>query len=287
VVQLLEEEMLNPIHLRRIVESALMEDIGSGDLTTNLIAQGEEIVAEILAKDNGILAGIGVAEQTFKIIQEGIRFDAIKRDGSPIRMEQLVARVQGCAIGILTGERVALNFLQRMSGVATATSRFVKVAKPYGVKILDTRKTIPGLRALDKYAVRIGGGYNHRFELSSGVLIKENHIKVAGGIRRAVERVKKGAPHTLKIEVETQSLEEVKEALGAGVDIIMLDNMKLEEMEEAVRIIKSSGGGPLIEVSGKLDELEIERIVQLEINFISIGAITHSARAIDFSLEVV
>lgn len=277
---------LSPIQVREVVERALMEDIGSGDLTTNLISQGEKVSAEIVAKEDGILAGISIAEQTFKTLDEEVKFHPLQRDGSTIKVGECVAKIQGYAAGILIGERVALNFLQRMSGVATATSRLVKLAEPYGVKILDTRKTMPCLRSLDKYAVRIGGGYNHRFDLSGGILIKENHIKVAGGIGKAVERVRRGMPHTLKIEVETQSLEEVKEALDAEVDIIMLDNMKVEEVEEAVGIIRSSsGGGPLIEVSG-IEEREIERIVRLKIDFISIGAITHSAPAIDFSLKV-
>ncbi len=267
-----------------IIERALQEDIGSGDLTsTALFSEDAQAKAVILAKQEGVIAGLPVAERVFKHLDENLRWEAKKQDGGRVSSGELVVELEGDLQAILMGERTALNFLQRMSGIATLTARFVEAVLSFPVKILDTRKTAPGLRVLDKYAVKVGGGSNHRFGLYDGVLIKENHIKAAGGITKAVSQVRQSVPPTVKIEVEVNSLKEVEEALQAEVDIIMLDNMSIKDIEKAVRLIDRRA---LVEASGGVTLENVREIAATGVDFISVGALTHSVKALDLSLEV-
>lgn len=271
------------IQYKDIVAKALAEDLGQGDVTTGSIFAGEEGGALIVAKEAGILAGLPVAEEVFAQVDSRIRFRALSRDGERIRAGEQVALLEGPLSGILIGERVALNFLQRMSGIATATRAAVDRIAGTKAKITDTRKTTPGLRVLEKYAVRLGGGVNHRFSLGDLVLIKDNHIQGAGSIREAVARVRRRLSFPLKIEVEVETLEEVKEALDCGVDIIMLDNMATEQMAEAVRLI---GGRALVEASGGITEERLLEVAAAGVDFISLGYLTNRATSLDFSLTL-
>lgn len=269
----------------QIIENALREDIGEGDITTNLLFSDDiPCKAIILAKEEGVLAGLPIAERVFRKLDTGIICDEKKRDGEKIEPNQVLAQIFGSQRAILTGERVALNFIQRLSGIATLTSRFVKAVEGLSVKILDTRKTAPGLRILDKYAVSVGGGTNHRFGLYDGVLIKDNHIKFAGGISRAVRVIRERVAPGMKIEVEASTLDEVKEAIEAGADIIMVDNMNVEDIKKAVGLID---GRALIEASGGVTLENIRHIAETGIDFISVGLLTHSTRALDIALYVV
>jgi len=268
--------------LQRIIMAALQEDIGTGDVTTRATVDPATISrAELVAKEDFVLAGIHVAEQVFKTLDPEIAFDALIEDGQSVKRGDVLAWVKGPAALLLQGERVALNLLQRMSGIATLTASFVQEVEETGATIVDTRKTMPGLRVLDKYSVRAGGGTNHRTALYDGVLIKENHIVAAGGIATAVERARKEIPHTLKIEVETSSLEEVAEALAAGADIILLDNMGLKQLEDAVALID---GKAEAEASGGVNLETVRAIAETGVNLISVGALTHSARSVDISM---
>lgn len=272
------------IMVDELIERALAEDIGTGDITTNSIVPTEAITrAYIHAKENGFLVGVQVAEAVFKRLSPEIEFKACKKDGQIINKGDIIAEISGSARVILTGERLALNLLQRLSGVATKTAHLVEMLTYYNTKIVDTRKTTPGLRALEKYAVRMGGGHNHRFGLYDGVLIKDNHIKVAGGIQKAVAMARQKAPHTLKIEVEVEDLEGLQAALEARADIIMLDNMDLATMKQAVELV---AGRALLEASGGMDENNILEVAKTGVDIISVGAITHSAKALDISLDI-
>ncbi len=278
---------LDLYQVEKIVENALKEDIGSGDLTTeSLFLEEARGKAVIIFKEEGILAGLPVTGIVFKKLEGGILWEEVKVDGERVGRGQVVAELTGSLRAILKGERTALNFLQRLSGIATLTARFVEAVADFPVKIMDTRKTAPGLRVLDKYAVRVGGGLNHRFGLYDGVIIKENHVRAVGGISKAVESVKKNIPSgiKIKIEVETSTLDEVREALHAQADIIMLDNMPLDMVKEAVSII---GGRALVEVSGGVTLEKVRDIAATGVDFISVGTLTHSPEAIDISLEVV
>jgi nicotinate-nucleotide pyrophosphorylase (carboxylating) len=268
--------------IQTIIRRALAEDLGPGDITTMAaVAPQTEAKAEFLAKEDFVLAGLDVARDTFHLVNPGISFDAFAKDGDDIEKGLVFARLEGSARSLLHGERVALNFMQRMSGIATHTRRFVRALKDTPAVVVDTRKTTPGLRVLEKYAVRVGGGRNHRFNLADGVLIKENHILAAGGIHAAAGKVRKAAPHTLKIEIEVRDLEEVHEALAAGADILLLDNMSPEMVREAVKIIQ---GRALVEVSGGVGLDQIRPLAEAGADFISVGALTHSSRAVDISL---
>ncbi|MBI5874779.1 MAG: carboxylating nicotinate-nucleotide diphosphorylase [Deltaproteobacteria bacterium] len=270
--------------IQDIIETALAEDIGSGDITTMAVVdRNANGSAEIVAKEDIVVAGILIAEAVFKTIDAKIEFKALAEDGDNVRKGAAITAVSGRISAILTGERVALNFLQRLSGIATLTSRFVNNVKGFKVKILDTRKTTPGLRILEKYAVRMGGGFNHRFGLCDAVLIKDNHIAAIGSIAEAVFRAREHAPKDMLIEVEAKNLDEVKEALIAGTDVIMLDNMKPSLMKQAVKII---GKAALIEASGGVNLKNIREIAKTGVDFISVGALTHSAMAVDISLEM-
>jgi len=268
--------------LDRIIENALMEDIHTGDITTQAVVPGKRPMhARLKAKEAMMLAGIDVAARVFHLLDPAITFTAHFSDGDFLEPGAIIAEVVGEASSLLQGERVALNLLQRMCGVATQTAEYVGVVAGTGARVVDTRKTTPGLRMLEKYAVRVGGGINHRTGLYDGILIKENHIAAAGGITAAVCRARAYIPHTLKIEVETETLAEVAEALAAGADIIMLDNMDVAAMREAVALI---GGKALAEASGGVNLETIREIAETGVDIISVGALTHSVRAMDISM---
>jgi nicotinate-nucleotide pyrophosphorylase (carboxylating) len=276
--------MLNLRALDSLIELAFTEDIGIGDITTeSTVPPSQKGLGILQAKSEGIVAGLLVAEQTFRKLDDTLIFRALVKDGDAVTVGASIAEVQGSAKTILTGERTALNFLQRLSGVATLTSKFVKAVADYDVKIVDTRKTTPGWRALQKYAVRIGGGHNHRFGLYDGILIKDNHIVAAGGIHNAVQRAKEAAPHTAKIEVEVETFEQVNEALDAGVDILLLDNMSHDATQQVVQIV---GNRAVTEASGGITLEQVQAVAATGVDFISVGALTHSAMPLDISLDL-
>lgn len=262
----------------------LLEDLGHGDLTT-LLTVPEDLWgrAVILAKEEGVIAGLPVAKEVFFLGDARIAFTALVGEGERVGPGQEVARLEGPLRGILAGERLALNLLQRLSGIATLTRAYVEALAGTKTQVLDTRKTTPGLRALEKYAVRVGGGRNHRYGLFDGILIKENHIRAAGGVAEAVKRAKAGAPHYLKVEVEVGNLAELEEALEAGADLILLDNFPLEEIREAVRRV---GGRVPLEASGNMTLERARAAAEAGVDFVSVGALTHSAKALDLSLLV-
>ena len=267
----------------RIIEAALKEDMPNGDITSESLIPAESISRAIfLAKEDGVLAGIDVAARVFWKIDPKIVFKKDVEDGSAIKAGDTLAQLEGSSISLLKGERTALNFLQRMSGIATLTQRFVRTLEGSKTKILDTRKTTPSLRTLEKYAVTMGGGTNHRLNLSDMVLIKDNHLKIVGSIAEAVKRARDRVGRGIKIEVETTSLEEVKEAVHAGADMIMLDNMAPDKMREVVRWVK--GRVPL-EASGNVTLSTLKEISASGVDFISVGELTHSYRSLDISLE--
>ena len=268
---------------RPLIDLALAEDVGPGDITTQAtIPEGATGEAVILAKAHGVLAGLPVAAEVFRRVDRGIRFEELAQDGEPVAPGDVVARLSGPLRGILTGERVALNFLSHLSGIATLTAEFVTAVAPYRAVILDTRKTTPGWRSLEKYAVRCGGGRNHRLGLYDMVLIKDNHIAACGSIYEAVRRVR-AAGVKVPIEVEVKDLDELAEALSLEVDRILLDNMDLEELREAVRL---AGGKVPLEASGGVTLENVAEVAACGVDFISVGAITHSAPALDLSLEI-
>jgi nicotinate-nucleotide pyrophosphorylase (carboxylating) len=270
--------------LREIVARALAEDIGAGDITTRAtVDDGAICRAQIVAKAGGVVAGLYAAEATFHSLDPAISFQFTAQDGATVQPGMTVARLEGEARAILTGERTALNFLQRMSGIATLAARYVEAVKGTKARIVDTRKTAPGLRLLDKYAVRVGGGVNHRIGLFDGVLIKDNHIRAAGGLGKAVARARETPHHLLKIEVEAQSIAQVEQALAARADVIMLDNMGVQEVRQAVALI---AGRAETEASGGVTLENIRALAESGVDYISVGAITHSAPALDFSLEI-
>lgn len=270
------------IMIDRLIEQALLEDIHTGDITTlAVVPNSRPASARLIAKENMLVAGIDTASRVFATLDQSIKFSALLNDGETALAGAVLATVHGGAAELLMGERVALNLLQRMCGIATITKSFVDAVAGTKARIVDTRKTTPGLRQLEKYAVRVGGGINHRTGLYDGVLIKENHIKAAGGITEAVRRARAYIPHTLKIEIETETLLEVEEALLAGADIIMLDNMTLDEMRTAV--IKIAGKA-LVEASGGVNLQRVRGIADTGVDIISVGALTHSPRAMDISM---
>lgn len=269
--------------LHKIVQQALEEDIGWGDVTTQLTVPIDARARGVfLAKAAGVIAGLDVARTAFEIVEPSTEFQALVQDGDRAVEGAQLAEVSGSARGILTAERVALNFLQRLSGVATLTAMFVDKVQGTGARIVDTRKTTPGLRRLEKYAVRMGGGHNHRFGLSDGILIKDNHISAAGGVKKAVERARRGAPHTLKIQIEVRDLDELHEAISAHADAVLLDNMTPAELRKAVDL---AAGKVILEASGGVSPANVREIAETGVNLISVGALTHSAPALDISLN--
>ena len=266
-----------------ILTRALREDIGTGDITTMSTVEPERrIMGRFVAKEEGILCGTQIAARVFALLDPEVQTRFTIREGERVEKGQVIGTVEGNARSILSGERVALNFLQHLSGIATKTRSLVEQVKGTKAKIADTRKTTPGLRTLEKYAVRIGGGRNHRFHLADGLMIKDNHIKASGGITQAVEAARAAAPHTLKIEVEVESFSQLREALAAGADIIMLDNMSLEDMKKAVEIV---GGRATTEASGNMGDKDLAQVAATGVDVISVGALTHSVKAMDISLK--
>ena len=272
------------IEYEPLVRAALLEDIGPGDITTTLCVRATaQATAWVLAKQPGVIAGLAVAELAFRLLDPDITWEANVQDGARVgEGRTVIATVTGNARALLTAERVALNFTQRLSGIASLTARYVSLVEGTLARIVDTRKTTPGLRALEKYAVRMGGGFNHRLGLYDCVLIKDNHIKAAGGIKNAVAGAKAHIPHTMKIEVEAATLAMVDEALFVGADIILLDNMDTETMRRAVEII---GGRAISEASGNLTEARVAEVAATGVDILSVGALTHSAPALDISLD--
>lgn len=279
--------MLNKDKLQAMIRMWLAEDEGDGDVTSlATVPEQHESIGIIHMKDEGIIAGLEVAEAVFRQVDSSLQFRALTEDGAKVERGDVIARVHGRTRSILTGERLALNLLQRLSGIATKTHAYVKAVEGLPVRLVDTRKTTPGLRMLEKYAVRAGGGHNHRFGLSDAVMIKDNHIKASGGIRAAVVRARQAVPHTMKIEVETESLEQVKEAVDAGVDIIMLDNMPPDQLAEAVQYIKSRSAAIVTEASGGVTLQTIRQIALSGVDVISVGSLTHSVMSLDISLDL-
>ena len=266
-----------------LIKMALQEDISSEDVTTNAVMrnrkQGE---VQLICKQDGIIAGLGVFERVFKLLDETTEVEFYAEDGDEVKNKQLLGVIRGDIRVLLSGERTALNYLQRMSGIATYTHQIAELLKKTKIKLLDTRKTTPNMRIFEKYAVKVGGGYNHRYNLSDGILLKDNHIGAAGSVKKAVEMAKEYAPFVRKIEIETENLEMVKEAVEAGADIIMLDNMTPEVMKEAVKLID---GRAETECSGNVTKENIERLVEVGVDYISSGALTHSSPILDLSLK--
>ncbi|MBO4265249.1 MAG: carboxylating nicotinate-nucleotide diphosphorylase [Clostridia bacterium] len=267
----------------KLIETALREDISNGDITTDAIFDKDaKAHGKYIAKEDGVICGIDVVKRVFEILGGEFEFTPNFKDGDKVKKGDVIAKIKGDARTLLSGERVGLNLLQHLSGIATATSLAVEAVSGTDTKISDTRKTTPGLRLLEKYAVKVGGGSNHRFCLADGVLIKDNHISACGSITKAVEKAKRSVPHTVKIEVEVESLDEVREALAAGADIIMLDNMSNELMAEAVKIIDKKA---ITEASGNMGQKNLFEVAKTGVDIISIGALTHSVRAMDISLK--
>lgn len=265
----------------------LQEDVGAGDITTaTTVPQGHISRAVIHAKQDGILAGLAIAELVFHTVHPDLTFQPIAQEGQKIRKGDIIAEVEGNTHHLLTGERLALNLLQRMSGIATRTREYVDAIQALPVRLVDTRKTTPGHRMLEKYAVRVGGGHNHRFGLYDAVMIKDNHIKAAGGITEAVTSARQQIPHTMTIEVETESIKQVQEALTVGADIIMLDNMPIERMQEAVRMIRQQAPYVKIEASGNVSLETIYNLAATGVDIISVGRLTYSFENLDISLDL-
>lgn len=270
--------------LNDLIRRSLEEDIGYGDITTNSLVPAEQMAQGIFfAKDPGIIAGIKVAEAVFQYLAPEIQMQILKQDGEAVEPGDTIAIVKGQSRALLTGERTALNFLQRLSGIASQTRQLVDLIKDYRTDLLDTRKTTPGLRVLEKFAVGVGGARNHRFGLYDGVMIKDNHIVAAGGIRNAVMLARQNVPHTVRIEVEVENLDQLQEALAACADIIMLDNMDIATMKKAVAI---TDGRALLEASGGIKAAYLTEVASTGVDFISMGALTHSAVSLDISFDI-
>ncbi|MCM3786515.1 carboxylating nicotinate-nucleotide diphosphorylase [Neobacillus mesonae] len=273
--------------LSESIKQWLQEDVGAGDVTTmSTIPSNHQSKAVIHAKDQGIIAGISIAQLVFQIVDPDLKFTAYTQDGDAVTRGTILAEVEGSTHRILTGERLALNLLQRLSGIATRTRSYVDALEGLSTRLVDTRKTTPGHRLLEKYAVRVGGGHNHRFGLYDAVMIKDNHIKGAGGIKQAVERARAAIPHTMTIEVETESIAQVNEALEAGADIIMLDNMDEKMMREATQHIHSRAPHVKIEASGNVSLTTIRGIAETGVDIISVGRLTYSFESLDISLDL-
>lgn len=277
--------MLTNYSLDDLIRRALEEDIGHGDITTmSTVSEDKQIEGSFIAKEDGVICGLPLLARLFELLDPSVKLEILAKEGEPVIKGEIIARISGPARSILTGERVSLNFLQRMSGIATRTHSAVQQIAGTRAVIADTRKTTPGLRILEKYAVRTGGGSNHRFNLADGILIKDNHIKAAGGISQAISKARKMATHMLKIEVEVESFAQIEEALQSGADIIMLDNMSIDDMTRAVDMI---AGKALVEASGNMGDKDLRTVALTGVDIISVGALTHTVRAMDISLRFV
>lgn len=278
---------MNPITTKLNVDNlilmALQEDISSEDVTTNAVMrEAKKGTAQLICKQDGVIAGLDIFKRVFELLDETSEVVMYFKDGDTVKNGDLLAEVNGDIRALLSGERTALNYLQRMSGIATYTRSVAELLKGSKTKLLDTRKTTPNMRIFEKYAVKVGGGYNHRYNLSDGILIKDNHIGAAGGVKEAIQMAKEYAPFVRKIEVEVENLEMLQEALEAGADIIMLDNMSTEDMKKAVEIV---AGRAETECSGNVTKENIQRIVDIGVDYVSSGALTHSAPILDVSLK--
>lgn len=273
---------------KQVVDSALAEDLGWGDVTTQALITADEVAtAYLVAKGDGVLAGLSVATAVFHRVDSALKVEELVSDGSTVHLGDRLAVIKGLVASILGAERVALNFLQKLSGIATETAKYVEAVSGTKALITDTRKTTPGLRILEKYAVRVGGGHNHRQNLGDGILIKDNHLVVlqsrGEGIGEAIRKARQQTPHTPKVEIEVESVEQAREALSAGADIIMLDNMNLDDMKLVVGLAQ---GRALIEASGGITLDNVRAVAETGVDLISIGALTHSVKALDISLEL-
>ena len=266
-----------------LILSALREDITSEDITTNSVMREYQLgEVELICKQDGVIAGLDVFKRTFELLDSKTEVTFTKKDGDTVKNGDKIGVVRGDIRVLLSGERTALNYLQRMSGIATYTRSIADLLKSSKTKLLDTRKTTPNMRIFEKYAVKVGGGYNHRYNLSDGILLKDNHIGAAGGVKEAVQMAKEYAPFVRKIEIEVENLDMLKEALDAGADIIMLDNMSVEDMKEAVKLVS---GKAETECSGNVTKENVERLVDIGVDYISSGALTHSSPILDLSLK--
>lgn len=276
--------MLNKFYIDRLIETALLEDINYIDAATDLLLDEEQQgSARFIAKDDGVLCGLDIALRVFELIQPDFKAEIYKTDGDFLKKGDIIAEVSGKTKTILKGERTALNLIQHMSGIATATNKAVKLVEGTNASIADTRKTLPGLRPIEKYAVTVGGGKNHRYNLSDCAMLKDNHVDAGGGITSAVNKLRKKLGHTVKIELEVRNLDELREALSVDVDIIMLDNMSCEDMKKAVEI---TNGKAKLEASGGITDETIRAVAETGVDIISMGAITHSVKAFDISLKI-
>lgn len=267
----------------KLIMSALKEDITSEDITTNAVMrQYKEGEVDLICKEDGIIAGLDVFKRVFELLDPNTSFDMYKTDGDEVKNGELLGKVKGDIRVLLSGERTALNYLQRMSGIATYTRSIADMLEGTGTKLLDTRKTTPNMRVFEKYAVKVGGGCNHRYNLSDGILLKDNHIGAAGGVKEAITMAKEYAPFVRKIEIEVENLDMLREALDAGADIVMLDNMSPEDMKKAVEI---TSGRAETECSGNVTRENIKRLTDIGVDYISSGALTHSAPILDLSLK--
>lgn len=267
----------------KLILSALREDITSEDITTNSVMREYQLgEVELICKQDGVIAGLDVFKRTFELLDSKTEVTFTKKDGDTVKNGDKIGVVRGDIRVLLSGERTALNYLQRMSGIATYTRSIADLLKGSKTKLLDTRKTTPNMRVFEKYAVKVGGGYNHRYNLSDGILLKDNHIGAAGGVKEAVQMAKEYAPFVRKIEIEVENIDMLKEALDAGADIIMLDNMSVEDMKEAVKLVS---GKAETECSGNVTKENVERLVDIGVDYISSGALTHSSPILDLSLK--
>ena len=277
--------MLNKIYVDRLIEDALLEDINYVDAATDyLIPENQRNTARFIAKADGVLAGLDVALRVFEIIRPDFKAEVFKKDGDALKKGDIIAEISADTRTLLKGERTSLNILQHMSGVASAVNKAVKIVEGTGASIADTRKTLPGLRPLEKYAVTVGGGKNHRYNLSDCAMLKDNHVDAGGGITNAVNKLREKLGHTVKIELEVRSLDELKEALGVDVDIIMLDNMSCADMKKAVEL---TAGKAKLEASGNITDETLRAVAETGVDIISMGAVTHSVKAFDISLKIV
>lgn len=276
--------MLNQMYVDNLIKTALLEDINYIDVTTDyLIDEDQEGAAQFLAKADGVLCGLDVALRVFELLQPDFKAEVFKKDGDVLKKGDIIAKVYGKTRTILKGERTALNLIQHMSGIATATNEAVKLVEGTKASIVDTRKTLPGMRPLQKYAVTVGGGKNHRYNLSDAAMLKDNHVDAGGGITNAVKKLKSKLGHMTKVELEVRTLDELREALSADVDVIMLDNMSNEMMAEAVKI---TDGKAILEASGGITAETLRGVAETGVDIISIGALTHSVKAFDISLKI-
>lgn len=276
--------MLNQMYVDNLIKTALLEDINYIDVTTDyLIDEDQEGAAQFLAKADGVLCGLDVALRVFELLQPDFKAEVFKKDGDVLKKGDIIAKVYGKTRTILKGERTALNLIQHMSGIATATNEAVKLVEETKASIVDTRKTLPGMRPLQKYAVTVGGGKNHRYNLSDAAMLKDNHVDAGGGITNAVKKLKSKLGHMTKVELEVRTLDELREALSVDVDVIMLDNMSNEMMAEAVKI---TDGKAILEASGGITAETLRGVAETGVDIISIGALTHSVKAFDISLKI-